>query len=217
MSYYEALADGIPMETVGGFNWYCPPCRICGTPVRSWSYLRDVQYVCGDCRKELVALEMQERAASANSKKSGKLRAAIKRISKVAALEPYADAIAWVSETLDKPGWFQSTEEIMVALELLRRSVKAHHQASVQSYKVDFLLPEWKVALEIDGVIYHGRDRLRRDQMRDDVIAFQLGAGWEVIRIQTDNINTNITKLIPAIKAVLASRKKQASGGRYRQ
>jgi very-short-patch-repair endonuclease len=30
-----------------------------------------------------------------------------------------------------------------------------------------------------------------------NVIKWKLGDDWEVIRINTDNINTNITKLIP--------------------
>ena len=217
MSYHEAVADDIPMKKIDGFNWYYPPCRICGASVRSWNYLRGVQYVCCDCRKEVVALEMREKTASTRNEKDRKLNTATKRISKVAALEPYTAAIAWVSENLDRPGWFQSTEEIMVALELISRGVETHHQVSVLNYKVDFILPEWKVALEIDGSIFHGRDRIQGDQMRDDVIAYQLGAGWEVIRISTDNINANITKLIPAIEAVLKRRKKRAFGDRYRQ
>ena len=217
LSYYEALEDGIPMEEGRYSTRYYPPCRVCGAPVYSWSYLRGTQYICGDCRKEMVALEMRERAASAGDKKPGKLNTAIKRISKVAAIDLYADAIAWVSEHMGRPGWFQSTEEIMVALELIRRGVKAHHQVTVQDYKVDFVLPDLKVALEIDGAIFHGKDRTRHDQIRDEVIAYQLGAGWEVVRISTDNINKNITKLVPAIRAVLADRKKRACGGRWRQ
>ena len=98
----------------------------------------------------------------------------------------------------------------MVALELARRGVNAHHQVKVFEYTVDFVLPEMKVVLEIDGAPYHGKDRQKYQQTRDDVIKWKLGDGWEVIRINTDNINTNITKLIPGIRAVLNSRKKCA-------
>ena len=122
----------------------------------------------------------------------------------------YKAAIDLVRKKLNNRGWFQSTEEIMVALELARRGVNAHHQVKVFEYTVDFVLPEMKVVLEIDGAPYHGKDRQKYQQTRDDVIKWKLGDDWEVIRISTDNINTNITKLIPGIRAVLNSRKKCA-------
>ena len=95
----------------------------------------------------------------------------------------------------------------MVALELIRRGVKAHHQAKIFDYSVDFLLPDMKVALEIDGRVYHGRDREKKESIRDDVIAWKLGQGWEVVRIDTENVNKNVTKLLPGIRAVLNYRK----------
>ena len=67
-----------------------------------------------------------------------------------------------------------------------------------------------KVILEIDGPIYHGKDKERYQQIRDDAIQRKFGEGWEVIRIKTDCINMNITKLLPGIRAVLEKRKKNA-------
>jgi very-short-patch-repair endonuclease len=142
-------------------------------------------------------------------KKQMKLQNAIKRISKITGIEHYKDAICLVEESLSRTGWYQSTEEIMVALELIRRNVKAFHQVKIFDYSVDFLLPEMRVALEIDGKIYHGKDRQKYESIRDEVITNKLGEGWEMIRITTDNINKNVTKLIPGINAVLKSRKLQ--------
>ncbi len=78
-------------------------------------------------------------------------------------------------------------------------------------YSVDFVLPEYKVALEVDGTIFHGKEKLRQQQLRDEAVIWKLGCGWEVIRISTDNINTNITKIVPAIEAVIEKRAKQKS------
>ncbi|HNX63508.1 MAG TPA: DUF559 domain-containing protein [Candidatus Limiplasma sp.] len=211
MSYFEAKEDGIPFEerpykqTI-----YYPPCRFCGAPVRSWSYLRNIKYACPECRKEAVAQERAEKEQKDSSVKERKLDNAVKRISKMTDIAQYKAAIDLVRKKLNNRGWFQSTEEIMVALELARRSVNAHHQVKVFEYTVDFVLPEMKVVLEIDGAPYHGKDRQKYQQTRDDVIKWKLGDDWEVIRISTDNINTNITKLIPGIRAVLNSRKKCA-------
>lgn len=210
MSYQDAIKDRIPVEKDGkGFNWYYPPCRICGTPVASWSYIRGTQYVCQECRRELVILEHQTRLDADSDKKLKKLKTAIKRISDKTDIKPYKNAIEWVEKNLYKNGWFQSTEEIMTALELIRRNVQAHHQVRVYDYFVDFVLPDYKAVLEIDGKLFHGKDREERERIRDEVVADKFGDGWEVIHIDTDNINMNITKLIPAIKAVLKERHKR--------
>lgn len=96
----------------------------------------------------------------------------------------------------------------MVAMELIRKGVKAHHQVKVYNYSVDFVLPDLKVALEIDGKLYHGKDKEKYSEERDMLICDKLGEGWEIIHIDTDNINRNVTKLMVAINAVLRRRKK---------
>lgn len=210
MSYQDAIKDGIPIEKDSkGFNWYYPPCRICGASVTSWSYIRGTQYICQECRRELVILEHQTKLDANRDKKLKKLKTAIKRISDKTDIKPYKTAIAWVEKNLYKSGWFQSTEEIMTALELIRRNVKAYHQVRVYDYFADFILPDYKVVLEIDGKPFHGKDRAEKERIRDEVVADKFGVGWEVIRIDTENINTNITNLVPAIKAVLKERHKR--------
>lgn len=206
MAHYEAIEDNIPVETHKGQNWYYPPCRICGTPVASWGYRRDVQYTCPDCKRYLVEAKLNQDSLE---KKTAKFKEAVKRISKVTDISRYETAIMTVKKSLDKKGWFQSTEEIMVAIELVKRGYKVHHQVKIYEYSVDFVIPELKVALEIDGRIFHGKDKKERESIRDEVICNRLGDGWELIRIDTENINMNITRLIPAIKAVTKSRNKK--------
>jgi len=48
----------------------------------------------------------------------------------------------------------------MVALELVRHSIQAHHQVRIFEYSVDFVMPEYKVVLEADGTIFHGKEKL---------------------------------------------------------
>lgn len=211
MSYQEALEDKIPIKKnndgyVGG---YYPPCHYCGQPVYSWSYMRGVKYACPDCRSEVIRQQREASTEKNVSKKERKLEQAIKRISRVTDIVPYNRAIDYVRNHLDRSGWFQSTEEIMVALELLRRGISANHQVKVFNYTVDFVLNDLKVILEIDGSIYHGKEHEKYQTMRDEVIRWKFGEGWEVVRIKTDYINKNVTKLVPAIKGVLNYRKKK--------
>lgn len=210
MSWREANEDGIPIiKDKMSFNGYYPPCHICGTPVYSWSYIRGVSYTCPECRKELIRQEREEKQRLGVPEKSDKLDTAVKRISKHANIPDYENAICKVKKCLSRPGWFQSTEEIMTALELLRNGIKVYHQVRVFDYFVDFILPELKVALEIDGSIYHGKDRYAQQVLRDDVIKNKLGDDWEVIHISTDDINKNVTRLLPAIRGVVNYRKKK--------
>jgi len=208
MGRHEAMEDGIPIvQDNTKYNCYYPPCHICGSPVYSWSYIRSVKYTCKDCRSELVRQTREEGNAISTDNKQKKLNKAIKRISKVTDIALYEDAISLVELNLNKNGWYQSTEEIMVALELIRCGIKAHHQVRIFDYVVDFILPDMKVALEIDGKIYHGKEKLGYQNVRDTAIMYNLGDGWEMIRISTDNINQNVTKLISGINAILVRRK----------
>ena len=210
MGYPDAITDNVPIDKgYDGFRRYHPPCHICGTPVNCWNYVSGTKYACSECRVILASLEHAKKRESSADKQMKRLDRAVKRISRVTDIDPYDNAISYVQENLDNPGWFQSTEEMMVALELFRRKVVAQHQVRVFEYTIDFLLPEMKVILEIDGSIYHGRDRERREQIRDELISEKLGC--EVIRIPTDNINKNVTLLLPAISVVLRNRKRKGS------
>ena len=115
-----------------------------------------------------------------------------------------------VEKNLYKAGWFQSTEEIMVAIELIQKGYKINHQVQIFEFRVDFVVPELKVVLEVDGRLFHSGKRTE-EILRDELIENKMGNGWYVIRIDTENINKNITKLIPAIKAVIKYRKSKKS------
>ena len=59
MSYKEAKRDGIRMEEANarfGQTLYYPPCRFCGTEVRTLTYIPGRIYSCVHCRKHRHAL-----------------------------------------------------------------------------------------------------------------------------------------------------------------
>lgn len=212
MSHKEAIEDGIPFSesSAGRFTEYYPPCHYCGQPTRTWTYRRGYKYACPLCRKEAVKQKRDEMDGNCLSRKQKKLKNAIKRISAVTDIGKYEDAIAYVENNINRPRWFQSTEEIMVALELIKCGIRANHQVKIFEYYVDFVLPDMRVVLEVDGLIYHGKDKAKQQQIRDDVISWKLGDGWEIVRISTDCINMNVTRLMPAIRQILRRRKKNA-------
>lgn len=196
MGYAEAAEDNIHRAENGG---YYPPCHICGTSVFSYNYIRGLKYTCPKCRKYLIEAKFGE---SDEKGKAKKLKNAINRIEKVADISKYESAIKIVERNLNKRGWFQSTEDIMVVLELLGWKIKVHHQVKIYSYSVDFVLPDLKVALEIDGPMHRLNSVKEKESIRDELICLALGSDYEVIRINTENINLNVTKLLDGIKAI---------------
>lgn len=53
--------------------------------------------------------------------------------------------------------------------------------------------------------------RKKMEAMRDEVIVDNLGRDYELIRISTENINLNVTKLMKAVDTVLKKRKMKNS------
>ena len=155
--------------------------------------------------QELLAIKCHMSEDRTLSEKEARLKAALKRISKVADTAYYTEAVKKVRKGFGHKNYYQSTEEVMVALELLRRGYTIYHQVGIASFRVDFLIPELSVVLEVDGEPYHRNDftSLNRTEMRDYLIEQQLGSNFKVIHIQTKYINRNVTKLVPAIKAII--------------
>lgn len=205
MSYREAIEDGIEIvKNSKGFNTYFIPCHICGESVPNWAYNRKLKYTCEKCRDKLIEKSQVE---SKEKTKDKKLNWAINRIKKVANIKAYDNAITEIKKELYKKGLYQSTEEIMVGIELKKRNVEYLHQFKLKDYKLDFVIPSFKVVLEVDG-IFHTKEKLDKEELRDEIIKFNLGDDWEIIHIKTENININVTRLIPAIKEVKKYRNK---------
>lgn len=209
MSYHEALRDGIPTgRDKRGNSAYYPPCGICGIPTYSPKYNPKFNYTCKTCKEKATIDAFEFSTESRMEVKERKLEKAIERISRVVTIEDYQRAIEWVRKNISRPQWFESTEEIMVALELIKLGVKSHHQVKILNFRADFVLTEEKIVLEIDGTPFHGKDRRAYEQERDNAIITVLGDDWDVVRISTNHINKNITKLMPAVIAVKSNRQR---------
>lgn len=119
-------------------------------------------------------------------------------------INAYYDEAQYVKELALKDfNKFQSSYEMMAAMELLKNRIKSKMQYKILKYKVDFYIPGLKTILEIDGKLHDFK--LKKDSDRDVAILTELNSkdkGWEVVRIPTEYLDKDITKLIPAIKAV---------------
>jgi len=212
MGYAEALKDGIEIVRTRNkyCKWYKVYCSTCNAEMLVLRYDTGHEYNCPAC-KEQIKLEQQNTLKEYQKEQQDwKLEKAITKIRcQGNKLEHYEHAIEQVKKVLYKKGCFDSTEEVIAALVLLRNRIKFNHQVKIGAYRADFVLPDEKIVLEIDGTLYHTDKTIEREQKRDDFIILSLGFDWEVIRITDEHINKNARQLVRAIKAIRHNRQKQ--------
>lgn len=172
------------------------------TPARSY---------CEDCLDEYQKQDKQLMAEYVELKTRVMWRRAVNDIEKQSVFmdEYYDEAQTVLEMALNDTGKFQSSQEMMVAMELVRNRVKTKVQHKILRYRVDFLIPDWKVVLEVDGKLHDYK--IKKDSDRDIAILTELNkgdSGWEIIRIPTKYIDSNLKQLIPAIKALYNERQR---------
>jgi very-short-patch-repair endonuclease len=114
----------------------------------------------------------------------------------------YEEAIKTIEEyNVDHCDKFDSSEEIIAAIILIQNRYHIRPQVKVGKYQADFMLPDDKVILEIDGERH--KNRKDYDSRRDTKMKEILGEGWQIIRIPTDFLDTKAEKLPYAIEKVL--------------
>lgn len=125
-------------------------------------------------------------------------------------MNEYYDEAMYVRElAMEDLNRFQSSAEMMVAMELLKNRVKAKTQYKIKNYRVDFFIPDLKVVLEVDGKLHDFK--VKKDSNRDVIILNELNKedkGWEVIRIPVKHIERDVSKLMLAIKTLYAEKQR---------
>ena len=219
--YEDAIREGIRMSKDGmGYNWYYPLCHICGEEVPTWSYISGKEYTCQSCKANMAYMDKEVKDDNAYDLKERKFEEALKRVLKMANkrdLPKYQEASEKVYRKLHTHGWFDSTEEIMVAIELLKSGFKIKHHYKIGGRFIpDFLIPSEKIVLEVDGHIYHTDKTAKKEMLRDDYMRTILGEEWEIVRISDLYINQNIKQLSKAITEVYKKRKavREQNGGK---
>lgn len=119
----------------------------------------------------------------------------------------YYEACQVVKEkALKECNTFDSAEEIMVCIELINNEIKVKPQVKFGKYKVDLMLSDLKIILEIDGALHNNSKNMLRDAKRDIEILNELGNGWEIIRIRTSQIEKRLMYLVEDIKKIYKQR-----------
>jgi very-short-patch-repair endonuclease len=158
---------------------------------------------CKDCQERIQIEEEEERQQYIKLKKREMVRKALNILEdQNTNMYAYKEAIDVVREHVEKhPDKFDSSYEVLAAIVLVQNRIYSKMQYKIGKYQVDFLLPELCVVLEIDGERH--KYHKGHDSTRDKYINQQLGPGWDVIRIKTENLDTNAKELPKAIKRII--------------
>lgn len=185
---------------------YIISCWYCGaSDMKEYSPSENIRFFHEDCREEYEKEKKETLDEYVQLKIKVMHERSLRLLEKQGAVmtDYYDESIAVLEKALEEPGKFASSHEMMTAMELLRNGVRFKPEYTIGRRRVDFLIPEMKVVLEIDGHLHEYKQVA--DSERDIEILGYLNSednGWEVIRIPTKRIEQNIKKLLPAIKAL---------------
>lgn len=165
-------------------------CASCGRPVILLSLFLDRPKYCNLCRTDaLVKIKAARKEAERKELEINSLDAADavkkKRFENAAGimrkLGGYDSAIQKAEKAYEKYG---SVPEAVAAIVLLQTGQRVIAQQPVSDFRVDFLLPDVNLVVEIDGALFH-KDESKRE-MRDLCIRYNLGRGWDIIHVPAE-------------------------------
>lgn len=113
----------------------------------------------------------------------------------------YEEEIRAVREYItENPEKFDTPHEMIVAIMLIWNRVNAKIQRRIGTYRADFMLPDEKIVLEVDGDIHLAS--LYKDNKRDIEMREILGDDWEVVRIGNDYVEEKPDLVLEAAREV---------------
>lgn len=208
MGYFEAKEDGIKIVKSGSMmqdNNYVVECSYCGNELITNRYTRGKSYRCKKCIEN-------ENDVIRNVKRNRMFNSAKKEILKIFLFgegnkirEMYDNAFKKVKCDIDNGCRFDSKEEVMVAIELTRSNIPYEHHKKLCGYELDFYLPDEKINLEIDGVLYH-RDNVDKDFERDEKLKSKQDDDFITVRILDVSIDRSVYRLMDKVHMALNER-----------
>ena len=195
---FEAEQAGVRVEKAryGGY-WYYIPCERCGREIKRTQFSFKRIYICEYCKakdhKKKKILQMQkeqEELKDIKTKCDIRFEKAVEVIKgQVKNFDDYKNAIALAETASEK---YDSIPEAVVAIELIRLGYKIIPQQKIGRYKADFVIPDKKLVIEVDGTTYHGHTI---NSKRENTIQLSLGVSWTIIHIPAEEIVKQVQKL----------------------
>lgn len=184
-------------------------CWVCGKEI-SYSD-SNVRQCCKECADKRTAELKHDKELYTILKKKVMFERAMDLMEKQGCkMGQYRSATIVVQKYLyANPDKFDSADEIVAAVVLIKNGLQIKTQVKIGKYQVDILIPSLKVVLEIDGIMH----KLKLcESERDRYIESELGPEWDVIRIGTHHIEQKADKLVDAIHALKEYKRTRKTG-----
>ena len=131
-----------------------------------------------------------------------------KRTGKMKSFKPKRDMSKYVKPVKERVmngiDNFSSMPEVVVAIQMERIGLKYETQKDIAGKKADFVIPEIKIILEIDGELYHTDED--KSFLRDRQIMAVVGEEWEIVHIHTEEVPMYTWNLREALPFVVTQR-----------
>ena len=160
---------------------------------------------CEKCFKEMKETLEQENETFLLLKRKRMFETAVRNLERQGLdFVEYREAIKTIEQyNIENDGKFDSSYEIIAAIILIYNHIQIKPQFKVGKYQVDFLLPNEKIVLEIDGDRHSTETIKIKDTWRDVEIKRALGDDWEVLRVSTVCLDTKAERLVKAMDKIL--------------
>lgn len=176
-------------------------CLICGEEFESG---KTNVYTCDKCESKIrmaKKIEMVDKAQKLLEKRTGKMRSFKPKLD----MSEYAKAVK--QRVVDGIDNFGSIPETAAGIQMQRIELKYETQKDIAGRKVDFIIPEIKIILEVDGELYHTDEN--KAFLRDRQIMRAVGEKWEIVHIKAQQIPKYTWNLREALPHVVIQRNYQ--------
>lgn len=183
------------------------PCWRCGKEIE-WNCEPQIRVYCEECKsldaEEFEALKTQ----NALTRRKIMVHTAIRKMEWHGVfMHEYRDiAHDMMQRIIAGEVDFRSADEVIAAMVLESYNIPYEANRKMGGNVVDFYIPSMHVCLEIDGERHKWSKS--RDGKRDIALRDMLGPQWEIIHIQTCYLEKNPERLVDAIDAMYAEKKK---------
>lgn len=173
-------------------------CLICGEKFESG---KANVYICDKCDSKIrltKKIAMVDKAQKELEKRKGKMKSFKPKLD----MSEYAKVVK--QRVIDGIDNFSSVPEAIIGIQMQRIGLKYKTQKEIAEKKVDFIIPEIKIILEIDGELYHTDEN--KSFLRDRQIMGAVGEKWEIVHIKAQEIPKYTWNLREALPHVVIQR-----------
>ena len=196
ISSEDAKRDNIRTTLEGGefrkYTAYHIICESCGYEYIKRRYNSNDEHLCDKCRlirNKKIKIKERVDVLDVRTRNEIKFEKAIEEMKKQVKWNARYDKCVDIARKRVES--YGSIPEMMVAIQLIYLGYSITPQQKVGKYRVDFLIESIKTVIEIDGAIFHAKQK----DNREAVIQLSLGLDWKILHVPAELISKDILKL----------------------